>query len=175
MSRIANYWFEDIITDPKDPKLYDVTEGTSVFASNNVDDLLDMASCDTNICTFKKAENSREPFVVTNEVGHEFRAGSIILRKIKYVPFSNPHEFIIQYNEVIESKYKDEDDLNSLYNYGMWIRVKGDYPIVHVAEIWNDGLVLGDGKDGITWWNEIFNSYKFLDGTPCGLEVTLVP
>ena len=100
--------------------------------------------------------------------------------KPKYVPFENAEEFLDAYyhNEI--------SNLDGIYHYlatrGIWLEDKGEDAYYMVAEIWDDGVVLGDSKmettkassgkyftiNGATTWDELFENYAFLDGSPCG-------
>ena len=100
--------------------------------------------------------------------------------KPKYVPFENAEEFLDAYY------HNETKKLDGIYHYlatrGIWLEDKGEDAYYMVAEIWDDGVVLGDNKmettkassdkyftiNSTTTWGELYESFTFLNGTPCG-------
>lgn len=66
---------------------------------------------------------------------------------------------------------------------GIWLKHNDAFLLV--VEIWDRGVVVGNGKmetmnigedkylttNFITDWHELYDKYTFIDGTPCGKEV----
>lgn len=96
--------------------------------------------------------------------------------KPKYVPFESVEEFLDSYF-LNKEKYTTGILLKL---EGVWLREKETGALYMATEIWDEGLVIGDTKLTISGtnvfndmmeWDELFNKYSFLDGSPCGKEV----
>ena len=169
---MAEYTYKDIIIDPTSEEAKNAV-GKKCFVSNIPTSCLEHAN--ENDYDFLTKLNSinlnlENPFNVKfNGVEHNFN--SIIIKKEepkKYVPFENADEFIDAFHYHDNDKYSETDDI--LLNYGMWLRFNNDDVICAVTEIWTDGVFIGHDHMKIKW-EELFNFYNFLDGTPCGKEV----
>ena len=87
----------------------------------------------------------------------------------KYVPFETLDEFIESYKKAEERiDYSNAEDY--IASCGMWLRFNNDDVLCAVTEIWADGVFLGHDHMKIKW-EELFNFYTFMDGSPCGKEV----
>ena len=97
--------------------------------------------------------------------------------KPKYVPFESIKEFITAYfKSVVNSKCIQK----TISSTGIWLKHNDAFLLV--VEIWDRGVVIGDGKmqtteidedeyitvHGVTKWKELLEDYTFLDGSPCG-------
>ena len=181
---MAEYTYEDIIMDPKDPRLEGAI-GKECYFSDYPKKLLDSArnnssgylDCLTNII-----KEGVCPFVDKKGYGRTL----IIIKKEepkKYVPFETLDEFIESYK-----KAEERIDCSNIEGYiascGMWLKDTDRDVYCLVTEIWNYGVVVGDSNmnttkdgdeyftfNGVTEWKKLFMEYTFLDGSPCGKEV----
>lgn len=89
--------------------------------------------------------------------------------KPKYIPFSDPDEFLGHYGGPLELP---RVTLDYFYRFldGMWIRNKYTNTLHQVISILSDGVYLG-GVDNQVCWDELFYNFEFLDSSPCGKEV----
>lgn len=102
--------------------------------------------------------------------------------KPEFIPFTSAEEFIDAYDSANYSIINGTR-ANRLLNYGgIWLKGKGSRAYYMVTEIWDCGLVIDDINmktfkieedlyftvNGVTHWNELFENYAFLDGSPCG-------
>ena len=89
--------------------------------------------------------------------------------KSKYIPFSDPDEFLGHYGS---SLMQPKETLDYLYRFldGMWIRNKYTGALYQVISIGANGVHVGDFKYEMDWYN-LHKVFEFLDGTPCGREV----
>ena len=179
------YTFEDLIINPKIPNLEGLI-GKEVYCNDVPLACLDHANehRGTGILREVRRESTDYPFRVEIPEGGILGFVCIIPKKEesepKYVPFENAEEFLDAYyhNEI--------SNLDGIYHYlatrGIWLEDKGEDAYYMVAEIWDDGVVLGDSKmettkassgkyftiNGSTTWDELFENYAFLDGSLCG-------
>lgn len=100
--------------------------------------------------------------------------------KPEYVPFESIEEFLTDY---FKSVANSESIQKTISSTGIWLKHNDAFLLV--TEIWNRGVVIGDGKmetmkigddkylttNFIIDWYELYEKYTFLDGTPCGKEV----
>ena len=167
---MAEYTYEDIIMDPEDPRLEGAIGKECFFseypkrllnsAKNNSPEYLD---CLTDIrkegaCTFVDKNGSAWTLIIIKKEEPK-----------KYVPFETLDEFIESYKKAEERiDYSNAEDY--IASCGMWLRFNNDDVICAVTEIWADGVFLGHDHMKIKW-EELFNFYTFMDGSPCGKEV----
>ena len=168
---MAEYTYEDIIMDPNDPRL-DGAIGKECYFSDYPKKLLDGArnnSSEYLDCLTNIIKQGVCPFVDKKGYGRTL----IIIKKEepkpKYVPFETLDEFIESYKKA-EERIDCSNIEGYIASYGMWLRFNNDDVLCAVTEIWTDGVFLGHDHMKIKW-EELFNFYNFLDGTPCGKEV----
>lgn len=183
------YVFEDLIMNPETPNLERLI-GKEVYYSNTPLYCLNNAkyNCKTGILKEIQKDGSL-PFWVDNRDGAIVSYACILPKKEepkpKYVPFESQEEFLNYYayhkDKLVESSLNHQ--LSSFG--GVWLKGKKPNVLYMVIEIWDDGVVLGDTKTKATnqWcgecvtvntttvWKELYESYTFLDGLPCGKEV----
>lgn len=116
-------------------------------------------------------------YCICDWAGYDFPY--FVLEKVepepKYVPFKDSKEFIRAYKNA--PGCLDEED-SYLFKHGMWLKEKkrsGVYCMV--AEIWNCGVDVGGNRisneknaiiKDFTTWDNLYEGYTFLDGSPCG-------
>ena len=178
------YTFADLIINPEAPNLESLI-GKEVYFNDVPTFCIRNANDDYMVgilMGIHKGESA--PFYVETPSGCMLNYACIIPKKEesepKYVPFENAEEFLDAYyhNEI--------SNLDGIYHYlatrGIWLEGWGKDTYYMVAEIWDDGVVLGDNKmettkassgkyftiNGTTTWDELFENYAFLDGSLCG-------
>lgn len=89
--------------------------------------------------------------------------------KSKYIPFSDPDEFLGHYGSSWENP---KETLDFLYRFldGMWIRNRHTETLCQVVSIGASGVYLG-GLDYEVDWDKLYEDFEFLDGSPCGRKV----
>lgn len=89
--------------------------------------------------------------------------------KTKYIPFSDPEEFLLHYGSSLEHP---QETLDFSYRFleGMWIRNKYSKTLCQVVSIRSSGVCIG-GIDYKMHWVNLYKDFEFLDGSPCGKEV----
>lgn len=88
--------------------------------------------------------------------------------KIKYIPFSDPEEFLLHYGSSLEHP-RETLDFSYRFLEGMWIRNKYSKTLCQVISIGEDGVYLGGIEIKVDWfW--LYDEFEFLDGSPCGKE-----
>ena len=89
--------------------------------------------------------------------------------KTKYIPFTDPEEFLLHYGSSLEHP---QETLDFSYRFleGMWIRNKYSKTLCQVVSIGAGGVYLG-GIDYEVDWNVLYRNFEFLDGTPCRRKV----
>ena len=179
---MAEYTYEDIIMDPEDPRLEGAIGKECYFsdypkqllngARNNSPEYLD---CLTDIrkeaaCTFVDKNGSGWILIIIKKEEP----------KPKYVPFESIEEFLTAY---FKSVANSECIQKTISSTGIWLKHNDAFLLV--VEIWDRGVVVGNGKmetmnigedkylttNFITDWHELYDKYTFLDGSPCGKEV----
>ena len=88
--------------------------------------------------------------------------------KTKYIPFTDPEEFLLHYGSSLEHP-RETLDFSYRFLEGMWIRNKYSKTLCQVVSIGAGGVYLG-GIDYEVDWNVLYRDFEFLDGTPCGKE-----
>ena len=176
------YTFSDLIVNPETPDLEDLI-GKEVYFSNVPGYCLGYANegDSQHLAVLIGIEKDNVcPFCIKNSDQREFYSCIIVKKeepKPKFVPFENVEEFLDAY-------YRSETkNLNRTYRYlathGIWLKDKSTEVGVYcmVTKVWDNGLVVCDVKmstDGtiefnnIISWSELYESFTFLDGSPCG-------
>ena len=178
------YTFVNLIINPETPSLESLI-GKEVYYSDTPIRCIDKANEGYQVGILKEIhKHSHCPFYVETPSGCMLYYACIIPKKEesepKYVPFENAEEFLDAYC------HNETKKLDGIYHYlatrGIWLEDKGEDAYYMVVEIWDDGVVLGDNKmettkassgkyftiNGTTTWEELFENYAFLDGSPCG-------
>lgn len=168
---MSEYTYEEVIIDPTIEKAKNCI-GKEVYVSDFPVCCLKYANENNKLVLKKLIEitpDRYKPFKVSNGCS-SYYVPCIIPKKEKpgseYVPFKNIDEFI----EAWMCTQEKPETVNVIDCFGIWLRHIIDdeeQPIVLAVEIWNDGLVLGDDCE-TTRWEELLESYQFLNGTPCG-------
>ena len=165
---MAEYTYEDIIMDPEDPRLEGAI-GKQCYLSDYPKNALYYARNNSTVDRLKSInKESACPFVDEHKASW---AVAIIKKEEpkKYVPFETLDEFIESYKKAEERiDYSNAEDY--IASCGMWLRFNNDDVMCAVTEIWADGVFLGHDHMKIKW-EELFNFYTFMDGSPCGKEV----
>ena len=155
----------------------------NVYCSSDINLLLHRANNDEHEMTLTQVEDvDSEPFTVTDMDGDEIDADFIIIKKEEpkpeYVPFESKWEFIESYMDNRSNHEYLDHQISCLG--GIWLKDKESDAYFMVTEIWDMGIVIGDKNmtigattafNDITDWDDILESYVFLDGSPCGKEV----
>ena len=128
-------------------------------------------------------KDSNNPFCVKQNDG-VYKYSCIIPKKEEpkpeYVPFESIEEFLTDY---FKSVANSECIQKTISSTGIWLKHNDAFLLV--VEIWDRGVVVGNGKmetmnigedtylttNFITDWHELYDKYTFLDGSPCGKEV----
>ena len=185
---MSKYTFENLIVNPESPNLKSLI-GKKVYYHDIPRSCLDYANENLWTGTLKEiCKDDFYPFRVETSDGCILHYACIIPKKEEpkpeFVPFESAEEFLDAY-------YRNENKkLDGIYRYlatrGIWIKGKGTCTSYYmVTEIWDDGVIIGDSKinttqvssdryftaNETTEWEELFNKYTFLDGSPCGKEV----
>ena len=179
---MAEYTYEDIIMDPEDPRLEGAIGKECYFseypkrllssARNNSPEYID---CLTDIrkegaCTFVDKNGSGWILIIIKKEEP----------KSHYEPFASIEEFLTDY---FKSVANSECIQKTISSTGIWLKHNDAFLLV--VEIWDRGVVVGNGKmetvnigedkylttNFITDWHELYDKYTFIDGTPCGKEV----
>ena len=89
--------------------------------------------------------------------------------KSKYIPFSDPDEFLGHYGSSWENP---KETLDYFYRYldGMWIQNRHTETLCQVISIGTSGVYLG-GLDYEVDWDKLYEDFEFLDRSPCGRKV----
>lgn len=163
---MAEYTYDDIIINPYSEEARNCI-GKMVYYSDNPNGCLRSANNgnSTHCGILQKIEiGGYLPFVLENS---DFAWACIMPKKEdpkpEYVPFSSAEEFINEYshNHIFRMEC---DTTTKLDNYGMWLKYKNDY--VQVTYIEASGINFGTQMEAD--WQDLYDNYTFLDGTPCG-------
>ena len=178
------YTCKNLVIDPETQGLEDAI-GKEVYANDAPLYCLKCANENLQVGILREIrKNDFFPFRVEDPDGRILGFACIIPKKEEsepeYVPFENAEEFLDAYC------HNETKKLDGIYHYlatrGIWLEDKGENAYYMVAEIWDDGVVLGDNRmettkassgkyftiNGTTAWDELFENYTFLDGSPCG-------
>ena len=180
---MAEYTYEDIIMDPEDPRLEGAI-GKECYFSDYPKKLLESARYNSALyldCLTNISKEKACPFVDKN--GSSWAL--IIIKKEepkpKFVPFESIEEFLTDY---FKSVANSECIQKTISSTGIWLKHNDAFLLV--TEIWDRGVVVGNGKmetmnigedtylttNFITDWHELYDKYTFINGTPCGKKIS---
>ena len=165
------YTCENLVIDPETRGLEDAI-GKEVYFS--VVPLYCLKYANENYQTGILIEIRKDnfyPFRVENATGEVADYACIIPKKEEpkpeYVSFESTDEFINAY-DCANYSVRNGTIENKMLNYGgMWIKEKDTDNYSMVTEIWRNGVTLASDQC-MTSWNELLESYVFLDSSPCG-------
>ena len=175
------YTFENLIINPETPGLEDLI-GKEVYFSDIPVYCIDRANKNYNVSILREVrENYAAPFFVETSNGCMLNYACIIPKKEEpkpeYVPFENAEEFLNAYY------HNETENLDGVYHYlatrGIWLKDKSTEVPVYcmVTEVWDKGVIISDKKmsttgilvfNNTTSWSELYESFAFLDSSPCG-------
>lgn len=183
---MSEYTFADLIINPETPNLKSLIgkevyfNDVPTFCIRNANDDY-MVGILTSVHIWESA-----PFYVETPGGLLLNYACIIPKKEesekeesepKYVPFENAEEFLDAYY------HNETENLDGVYHYlatrGIWLKDKStEVPAYCMAtEVRDNGVIISDKKlsttgilifNNTTSWSELYESFTFLDGTPCG-------
>ena len=175
------YTFENLITNPETPGLDDLI-GKEVYFDDVPIYCIKWANEDYEVGILKDVrKDNPAPFFVKTSSGCVLNYPCIIPKKEEpkpeYTSFKNAEEFLDAYY------HNETENLDGVYHYlatrGIWLKDKSTEVPVYcmVTEVWDNGVVISDKKmsttgilifNNTTTWSELYESFTFLDGTPCG-------
>ena len=161
---MPEYTYKDVIIDPTSEEAKNCI-GKEVYFSDNIRMCLCRANNDINGfmgILNEINENDHYPFKV-NDTCYAVIITKKVEPKPEYIPFSNPDEFIDAYISNLD-KRMDIGAIHKLDKFGMWIKYKDDYVLVTYIE--QSGI--NSGTELASDWQDLYDNYTFLDGTPCG-------
>ena len=163
---MAEYTYKDVIIDPTSEEARNCI-GKVVYFSDNTRMCLCRANNYNYINSFMGIlqeinENDNYPFKV-NDTCFAVIIPKKEEPKPEYIPFSNPDEFIDAYISNLD-KRMGIIAIHKLDKFGMWIKYKDDYVLVTYIE--QSGI--NSGTELASDWQDLYDNYTFLDGTPCG-------
>ena len=175
------YTFENLIINPEAPGLEDLI-GKEVYFNDVPIYCIKQANENyqvgilMNVCKEYSA-----PFFVETPGGCMLNYACIIPKKgeseSEYASFKNAEEFLDAYY------HNETENLDGVYHYlatrGIWLKDKSTEVPVYcmVTEVWDNGVVISDKKmsttgilifNNTTTWSELYESFTFLDDSPCG-------
>ena len=157
---MAEYTYKDIIIDPTSEEAKSAVGKECYFGDN------------PTYCLNNANKNSNPRILTEIPDSGYFRFKSknmywncIIVKKEepkpKYVLFESQQEFISAYYKANNGIITNTESMLSCF--GMWLKCDEHYELV--TYIGNNGITI----DGISInWKTLFESYTFLDGSPCG-------
>ena len=163
---MAEYTHKDIIIDPTSEEAKNAV-GEGCYFGSNPKTVLDFANC--NEKKFLRVLECIKPEEDNPFYDYNYGFPCIIVKKEepkKYVPFETLDEFIESYKKS-EERITYSNTRDYIASCGMWLRFNNDDVMCAVTEIWADGVFLGHDHMKIKW-EELFNFYTFMDGSPCG-------
>ena len=175
------YTFENLIINPETPGLEDLI-GREVYFNDVPIYCIKQANEDYKVGILRDIRKDYPaPFSVDTPDGCMLNYLCIIPKKEKpkpkYVPFENAEEFLDAYY------HNETENPDGVYHYlatrGIWLKDKSTEVPVYcmVTEVWDKGVIISDKKmsttgilvfNNTTTWSELYESFTFLDGTPCG-------
>ena len=175
------YTFENLIINPETPGLDDLI-GKEVYFNDVPIYCIKHANDDYMVGMLMGVHKGESvPFYVETPGGCMLNYACIIPKKEepkpKYVPFENAEEFLDAYY------HNETENLDGVYHYlatrGIWLKDKStEVPAYCMAtEVRGNGVIISDKKlsttgilifNNTTSWSELYESFTFLDGTPCG-------
>ena len=163
---MAEYTYKDRIRDPTSEEAKNAV-GEGCYFGSNPKTVLDFANC--NEKKFLRVLECIKPEEDNPFYDYKYGFPCIIVKKEepkKYVPFETLDEFIESYKKT-EERIDYTNTRDYIASCGMWLRFNNDDVICAVTEIWTDGVFIGHDHMKIKW-EELFNFYTFMDGSPCG-------
>ena len=163
---MAEYTYKDIIIDPTSEEAKNAV-GEGCYFGSNPKTVLDFANC--NEKKFLRVLECIKPEEDNPFYDYKYGFPCIIVKKEepkKYVPFETLDEFIESYKKA-EERIDYTNTRDYIASCGMWLRFNNDDVICAVTEIWTDGVFIGHDHIKIKW-EELFNFYTFMNGSPCG-------
>lgn len=184
---MSDYTYGDIIINPTSEEAKNCI-CKEVYFSTAPNDCLKYANNDSkdHYGTLQGiVERNSLPFVINSDSDNSIHSGaSIILKresKPEYVPFESAREFLTAYEDSIKNEVNTRTANGTrLYLFGgIWISERSKDIDVYcmVTKVWDSGLVICSSKIGndgfidlnkIISWDELYESFTFLGGTPCG-------
>ena len=175
------YTFKDLIIDPETSGLGNLI-GKEVYFDDVPIHCIKWANEDYEIGILKDVrKDNPAPFFVETSSGCVLNYPCIIPKKGEpksgYTSFKDAEEFLDAYY------HNETENLDGVYHYlatrGIWLKDKRTEVAVYcmVTKVWDSGLVICAEKmgtdgiielDSIISWSELYESFTFLDGTPCG-------
>lgn len=170
---MPEYTYKDIIIDPTSDEAKNYI-GKEIYFSDNIRMCLCRANNDINGfmgILNEINENDHYPFKV-NDNSYQIIIPKKEEPKPEYVPFEIADEFLDAYEDANYSITNGTIENRLLNHGGIWIRSKDSSFMGEAAtmiiEICYDGIQLGNSHDSKVLWDNLFEDYEFLDGTPCG-------
>ncbi len=175
------YTFENLIINPETPGLENLI-GKEVYFDDVPIYCIKWANEDYEVGILKDVrKDNPAPFFVETSSGCVLNYPCIVPKKEEpkpeYVPFENAEEFLDTYY------HNETENLDGVYHYlatrGIWLKDKSTEVPVYcmVTEVWDNGVIISDKKmsttgilvfNNTTTWSELYESFTFLDGSPCG-------
>ena len=175
------YTFENLIINPEAPGLDDLV-GKEVYFDDVPIYCIKWANEDYDVGILKDVRKDNPvPFSVETSSGCMLNYPCIIPKKEEpkpeYTPFENAEEFLDAYC------HNETENLDGAYHYlatrGIWLKDKSTEVPVYcmVTEVWDNGVIISDKKmsttgilvfNNTTTWSELYESFTFLDDSPCG-------
>lgn len=175
------YTFKDLIIDPETSGLENLI-GKEVYFDDVPIHCIKWANEDYEVGILKDVhKDNPAPFFVETSSGCVLNYPCIIPKKEEpksgYTSFKDAEEFLDAYY------HNETENLDGVYHYlatrGIWLKDKRTEVAVYcmVTKVWDSGLVICAEKmgtdgiielDSIISWSELYESFTFLDGTPCG-------
>ena len=168
------YTFKDLIINPGASGLEDLI-GKEVYSDNTPLGCLQRANKSYGVGILREIrKDDYRPFYVEYPNGMMLTFICIIPKKEEpkpeYVSFESTDEFINAY-DCANYSVRSGTVENKMLNYGgMWIKEKDTDNYSMVTETWRNGVTLASDLC-MTSWNELLESYVFLDGSPSGKPV----
>ena len=175
------YTFENLIINPETPSLENLI-GKEVYFNDVPVYCIKQANENYQVGILMDVRKEYSaPFFVETPGGCMLNYACIIPKKgeseSEYASFKNAEEFLDAYY------HNETENLDGVYHYlatrGIWLKDKSTEVPVYcmVTEVWDNGVVISDKKmsttgilifNNTTTWSELYESFTFLDGTPCG-------
>lgn len=179
---MAEYTYKGIIIDPNSEEVKNVIGKEVYFEAKP---FLCLKAANEKLASnlgilVEVCKDSINPFCVKGKSG-SYKYPCIIEKKEEpkpvYTSFKNAEEFLDAYY------HNETENLDGVYHYlatrGIWLKDKSTEVPVYcmVTEVWDNGVIISDKKmsttgilifNDTTSWSELYESFTFLDGTPCG-------
>ena len=175
------YTFKDLIIDPETSGLENLI-GKEVYFDDVPIHCIKWANEDYEVGILKDVrKDNPAPFFVETSSGCVLNYPCIIPKKEEpksgYTSFKDAEEFLDAYY------HNETENLDGVYHYlatrGIWLKDKSTEVPVYcmVIEVWDKGVIISDKKmsttgilvfNNTTSWSELYESFAFLDGSPCG-------